>query len=440
MTTNRRAFIRTTSLAAAGLGVTGTLKANSIPAAPSDKINVALIGVRNMGFGILERHIETGLVNCVALCDVDRSLLDKRASDVQKLCGQLPQLYGDFRQLLERKDVDAVIIGTPDHWHCLQTVYACEAGKDVYVEKPMANSIAECDIMVKAARKYNRIVQVGQQQRSGAHWQEVNRMIKAGTIGKLRKVNIWGNFIYGVGQAKQPNQPVPEGVDFDMWLGPAPLKPFNPARFHGSWRMFWDHGGGLMTDWGVHLIDMAFWAKDLTAPPEITLASGGNLSFKENDHETFDTMSVIWQQGDFIVTWEHTAGTQGGPWDKNYGLAFIGDNATIVVNRQGYKVIPEWDGNKKANKTEPVEVPMQGENHGEHVANFIGCVKSRKTPACPPEKGRVVAVAAHAANIAVRTGENKLVWDEQKGKFSNSEIANNMVIPRYRKPWELPVI
>jgi predicted dehydrogenase len=440
MTTNRRDFLRATSLAAAGVGFGTTLKAKPFQAAPSDKLNVALIGVRNMGFGILERHLETGLVNCVALCDVDRKLLEKRAADVQKSGGLLPQMYGDFRQLLERKDVDAVIIGTPDHWHCLQTVYACEAGKDVYVEKPMANSIAECDLMVKAARKYNRIVQVGQQQRSGAQWQEVNRMIKAGTIGKLRKVNIWGNFNYGVGQIKQPNQPVPDGVDFDMWLGPAPLKPFNPARFHGSWRMFWDHGGGLMTDWGVHLIDMAFWAKDLSTPPEITLASGGNLSFQDNDHETFDTMSVIWQHGDFIVTWEHTAGTQGGPWDKNYGLAFIGDNATIVVNRQGYKVIPEWDGNRKVNKAEPIEVPMQGENHGEHVANFIECVKSRKTPACPPEKGRVVAVAAHAANIAVRTGENKLVWDEQKGKFSNSETANNMVDPKYRKPWELPII
>ncbi len=440
MTTNRRNFLRTASLAAAVVSVGGALKASSFSGVPSEKINVALIGVRNMGFGILERHLETGKVNCVALCDVDRSLLDKRAADVLNNFGQKPKLYGDFRSLLENKDVDAVIVGTPDHWHCLQTVNACEAGKDVYVEKPMANSIAECDIMVKAARKYNRIVQVGQQQRSGIHWKEVNRKIKEGKIGKLRKVNIWGNFIYGVGQPKQPDQPVPEGVDFDLWLGPAPLRPFNPARFHGSWRMFWDHGGGLMTDWGVHLIDMAFWAKDLVVPPKITMASGGNLSFENNDHETFDTMSVIWQHDDFIVTWEHTAGTQNGPWGKNYGLAFIGDDATLVVNRQGYQIIPEWDNNKKANRAEALEVSMRGENHGEHVADFIECVKSRKTPACPPEKGRAVAVAAHAANIAVRTNENFLVWDEGKGKFSNSEKANKMVVPEYRKPWELPVL
>ena len=440
MKTNRRDFIRTTSLAAAAAGLGTTLNAAAFSGTPSDKLNVALIGVRNMGFGILERHMETGRVNCVGLCDVDKNLLEKRGADVLKSYGQKPLLYGDYRKLLESRDVDAVIIGTPDHWHCLQTVHACEAGKDVYVEKPMANSIAECDIMVRAARKYNRIVQVGQQQRSGVHWQAVNRMIREGRIGKLRKVNIWGNFNYGVGQPKQPDQAVPVGVDFDMWLGPAPLRPFNPARFHGSWRMFWNHGGGLMTDWGVHLIDMAFWAADLEVPPRLTMASGGNLSFFDNDHETFDTMSVIWQHNDFIVTWEHTAGTQSGPWDKNYGLAFIGDDATLVVNRQGYKIIPEWDGNKKQHKAEPLEVPMQGENHGEHVADFVECVKTRKAPACTPEKGRAVAVAAHAANIAVRTGENMLIWDEVAGRFTNAAKANEMIVPVYRNPWKLPVV
>lgn len=440
MKTNRRDFIRTTTLATAAVGLGSPARAASFSGTPSDILNVALIGVRSMGFGILERHMETGKVRCVGLCDTDRNLLEKRGADVQKAYNQKPVLYGDFRELLENSDIDAVIIGTPDHWHCLQTVYACEAGKDVYVEKPMANSIAECDIMVKAARKYSRIVQVGQQQRSGSHWQSVNRIIREGKIGKLRKVNVWGNFNYGVGQARQPNQAVPEGVDFDMWLGPAPLRPFNPARFHGSWRMFWDHGGGLVTDWGVHLIDMAFWAYGLETPPRITLASGGNLSFENNDHETFDTMSVIWQHDDALVTWEHTAGTQGGPWDKNYGLAFIGDNATLVVNRQGYKVIPEWDGNRKISRAEAMEVPIQGENHGEHVADFIECVKSRKAPACTPEKGRVVAVAAHAANIAVRTGEHRLEWDEGAGRFVNAPKANALITPVYRKPWELPVI
>lgn len=439
MTTNRRNFIRTASLAVSGIGLAGSASAG-FRVSPSDKLNVALIGVRNMGFGILQRHLETGTVNCIGLCDIDQNLLEKRAADVDKSFHQKPLLYNDFRKLLENRDVDAVIVGTPDHWHCLQTIYACEAGKDVYVEKPMANSIGECELMVKAASRYKRIVQVGQQQRSGQNWKEVNRLITQGAIGKLRKVNIWANFNYGIGQLKQPDQPVPVGVDFDMWLGPAPERSFNPARFHGSWRMFWDYGGGLITDWGVHLIDMAFWAAGLTIPPTVTMASGGNFSFDTHAHETFDTMSVIWQHKDMLVTWEHTAGTQGGPWDKNYGLAFIGDNATLVVNRAGYKVIPEFDTGKKENKAEPAEVAMKGENHGDHVANFIQCVKERSTPACPPELGRAVAVAAHSANIAVRTGEGKLIWDEASGKFSNSAKANAYLWPKYRSPWEMPVI
>ncbi|HOI48046.1 MAG TPA: Gfo/Idh/MocA family oxidoreductase [Prolixibacteraceae bacterium] len=439
MTTNRRNFIRSTATAAAAVGLAGPLNAGRW-VAPSDRINIGLIGARNMGFGVLQKHLDTGLVNCVGLCDVDQNVLENRAADVLKNYGQKPRLFNDFRKLLEEKDLDAVIVGTPDHWHCLPMVYACQAGKDVYVEKPMANSIEECNVMVKAASRYNRIVQVGQQQRSGPHWQQVNRLIKEGRIGKLRKVNIWGNFNYGIGQLKQPDQPVPAGVDFNFWLGPAPQRTFNPTRFHGSWRMFWDYGGGLVTDWGVHLIDMAFWAKDITTPPQTIMASGGNLSFGDYNHETFDTMSVIFKMDDFTVTWEHTAGTQKGPWNKNYGLAFVGDLGTILVNREGYQVIPEWDDRLKQPKTEAEESTQGGEHHAQHAANFIDCIKTRNKPACPPEIGRAVAVAAHAANIAIRSGAGILHWDEKTGRFTNSREANQLVVPEYRKPWELPRI
>lgn len=436
----RRTFIRNASVAAAGIGTLSTYASSVFEGSPSDRLNIALIGVRNMGFGILERHLELPDIRCVALCDIDRPLLERRATEIETQYGQKPILYGDFRSLLENKEIDAVIIGTPDHWHCLQTVYACEAGKDVYVEKPMANSIAECDLMVKAAHKYNRIVQVGQQQRSGPEWQAVNRLVKEGAIGTLRKVNIWCNFNYGVGQPIQNDQPVPDGIDFDMWLGPAPKRSFNPARFHGSWRMFWDYGGGLLTDWGVHLIDMALWARDITAAPNVTLASGGNLSFKGNAHETYDTQSVIWQYDNLLVTWDHTAGTEKGPWDQNYGLAFIGDNATIVVNRSGYKLIPEWDNRGNQFRATGAEVKMKGENHAAHVINFVDSIRSGKTPACPPEIGRAAALAAHTANLCVRTGEYRLKWDAKQQRFSDSNLANTMLQPVYRKPWDLPVL
>lgn len=264
---SRRSFLAGAGKFALGVGLLSinpeAIRAAKRNVSPLDKVRVGLIGAHNMGFYILTLALKNPEVECVAICDIDDRVLDEKIAEVQKLQSTTPARYKDFRKLLEDKDIDAVIIGTPDHWHCLAMISACEAGKDVYVEKPMANSLAELDQMVKSARKYKRVVQVGQQQRSGKHWQEVRSFIKAGNIGQLRQVNIWANFEYGIGRPKVPDSPVPDGVDFDQWLGPAPDRPFNDARFHGSWRMFWDYGGGLLTDWGVHLIDMALWVKML---------------------------------------------------------------------------------------------------------------------------------------------------------------------------------
>ena len=224
---NRRKFISQTTLTTAGIGMVTVIPSGILSAAvaPSDSLNVALIGCRNMGFGVLEHHLSNPGVNCIGLCDVDENILNERARDVLENYNQSPKLYRDFRKVLEQKDIDAVIIGTPDHWHCLMTVFALQAGKDVYVEKPMANSIEECNIMVKASKKYGRIVQVGQQQRSGFIFRKTMELIKTGTIGKLRKINVWANFNYGVGPEIVPDETVPSGVDYDMWLGPAPQRP-----------------------------------------------------------------------------------------------------------------------------------------------------------------------------------------------------------------------
>ena len=416
MVTNRRNFIKRTTMATAGLGLVTVIPSNAwgSETAPSDKINVGLIGCRSMGFGILKHHLSNSEVNCTAMCDIDENVLNERAAEVQKTFGQTPALFRDFRKLLEQKDIDAVIIGTPDHWHCLITVYALQAGKDVYVEKPMANTIAECNIMVKAANRYNRIVQVGQQQRSGIVFQKSMELIKSGRIGTLRKVNMWANFEYGVGPAIVPDEPVPAGVDYDMWLGPARERPFNKNRFHGSWRHFWDYGGGLMSDWGVHLLDMGLWAKDLVKAPETVLTYAANTFPEKRARETFDTMSVIYPKSDFVINWDLTAGLQRGPYDMLYGIAFVGDNATIVTDRSKLKVYPEWDSKDKKFKAEEYEYKEGKESHGEHVRNFLDCIKSRQKPACPPEIGRAAALHAHIPNIAARVGEPFLKWDDQK--------------------------
>jgi predicted dehydrogenase len=439
MSKTRRTFIKNASVAALAAGLAPNTM-SSTSAAPSDRVNIGLIGCRNMGFGDLKKHLRIPGVQCVAMCDVDENILREKAAIVEKEFSQKPKLYDDFRKLLENKDLDAVIIGTPDHWHALPMIYACQAGLDVYVEKPMANSIQECSLMVKAAKKYNRVVQVGQQQRSGTMWREIMQTIHAGALGKLRKVEIWANFNYGVGGSVQPDASVPKGVDFNFWLGPAPERSFNPARFHGNWRMFWDYGGGLVTDWGVHLIDMALWAGNVTKAPETVLAFGKNLSFENNAHETFDTMSVVFPLDDYVITWEHTAGTQTGPYHRHYGLAFRCDLGTILANRDGYEILPEWDNSQKKNKVEKFIYKKGREHHTEHAINFVECIKTREQTVCPPEVGRQVALYAHMANIAARCGENKVEWDEEKNQFKNSDAANSFVSPQYRAPWTLPKI
>jgi predicted dehydrogenase len=442
MTRSRREFLADSTKLLAATGIAGLVPPTSASApataahrSAADTIVLGLIGARGQGMADLRQALKQPGVRCGALCDVDDAVLAERRADVEKIQGKAPVTYKDFRRLLENKDIDAVIIGTPDHWHCYQMIAACEAGKDVYVEKPLANSIRECDLMVAAARKYNKVVQVGQQQRSGDHWQSAMQLIKSGGMGDLRKTLVWANFNYGAGQAKVPDSPVPPGVDFDMWLGPAPARSFNKARFHGSWRMFWDYGGGLMTDWGVHLMDMALWAKGITALPLSVAASGGNDDFPDRAHETFDTLSVTYQLPDHNITWEHTAGIETGPWGRNYGLAFVGNDATLVIDRSSWDLFPESSGGKFRVPALPRQIGT--DSHEAHVRNWIDCLRSRKEPNCPIETGRLAAIYTHMGNIALRT-KSRLIWDEGGKNFGSNAAANALLAPSYRRPWTLP--
>lgn len=434
-TISRRKFLgNSLSAVAAGMFVPSILNGERLSAqtiSANDQINVALIGCRSMGWSNLSDFLIHPEINCVALCDIDNGVLKNRAAEVQKIRNTKPRIYGDYRRLLEQKDIDAVIIGTPDHWHCLQMVDACASGKDVYVEKPIANTIAECDAMVLAAKRYNRVVQVGQQQRSGSHWHEMKQFIDSGKLGKIAKVDVWANFNYGSIRGAVPDKPVPEGIDFEMWLGPAPERTFNEKRFHGSWRMFWDYGGGLLTDWGVHLLDMALWGMDVTGMPNRILSSGGNFAFPDCVSETFDTLSVVYEFDSFVIQWNNVAGTETGPYGRNYGLAFKGTNGTLVANREGWEVIPE-KGRMEATKCDP-----DFQDHKKHVSQFIQCLKDRdmKTT-CPIDNGSLCAKYAHLGNISARV-KSELKYDDVKKTFGNKE-ADRFIKPAYRKPWKFP--
>ena len=438
MDSNRRSFIKKTTIAGLGLGTFPLIvKGSNISA--NDKLVVGLIGCKGMGFNDLKAFLNQPGVECAALCDVDSNILNERASDTEKITGKKPKLYSDFRKLLEQKDIDAVIIGTPDHWHCLPMVYACEAGKDVYCEKPLGSTIEECDIMVKAAKRYNKVVQVGQWQRSDPHWQDAVKYLQGGNLGRIRTVKAWSNVGFKGSVPVFPDEPVPAGVNYDMWLGPAPKRPFNRNRFHFTFRWYWDYAGGLMTDWGVHLLDFALYGMNQYVPKSVT-ATGGKYAFPDDAMETPDTMMAMYDFGDFGLLWEHTVGIYGANYGRGHGVVFIGEHGTLVVDRQGWEVIPESKGFGVKEGLKAVSYQRSGNTGLDlHVANFIDCIKTREKPNCDIEIGSYIAKFAHLGNISYRLGR-KVVWDGEKQQFLNDPEADNLTKARYREPWKLPVL
>ncbi len=428
----RRDFLRQSATAmAAGIILPDALRAKALRASvsASDQLNVALIGCRSMGWNDLVDVMNHPGVNCIGLCDINSSLLDSRAAEAEKKWGRRPDLYGDYRYLLERKDLDAVVIGTPDHWHCLMMTDACAAGKDVYVEKPVANSIAECDAMVRAQQRYGRVVQVGQQQRSSQLWHQMKAIVDSGQLGRIARVNVWANFGYAAILNPAKDGPAPQGIDHEMWLGPAPQRPFNETRLNGLWRMYWDYGGGLLTDWGVHLLDMALWAMNVTGMPLRVAASGANHTYLDNKTETFDSLSVFYQFPQFLIQWSNTAIEQG-PYHMNYGLEFKGANATLLVNREGMELIP-LDAKQQKQSWKPTN-----NEHLDHTTNFLDCIRQRRMEtACTIQNGAFCAKYAHLGNIAARTRQ-VLTYDDQKHTFHSKE-ADRLITPQYRKPWKM---
>lgn len=431
---NRRLFIQQASTVMVGGALIPNLALGNRHAiiGANNRLNVALVGCKGMGWSNLMGFMAHDDVRCIALCDVDRGILDSRGAELLTKQGSKPDLYGDYREVLDRQDVDIVIIGTPDHWHCLQFVDACKAGKHIYVEKPIGNSIAECDVMVNAAHRYGNIVQVGQQQRSSTMWKDMVAYIRTGQLGHIGNVHIWANFNYGALLRHVPNGPVPPGVDFDTWLGPAPERAFNSQRFHGLWRLFWDYGGGLMTDWGVHLLDMALWAMDIDHLDVNVAANGGNFLFPEGAHETFDTQRVMYGFDRFLMSWENNAGVESGPYGKNYGLSFKGTNGTLVANRDGWEVYPEGE------KITVEKSTSDYQDHQDHVSDFLSCVKeNRRDTACPIENGSLCAKYAQIGNISARMGGAMLRYDDKKQTFNNIQ-ADTYIKPNYRAPFVFP--
>jgi len=403
----------------------------------NDKIQVGLIGCKGMGWANLTAMMKVADVTPVALCDVDASVLAGRGTELQTLSGRAPRLYDDYRRMLDDKSIDAVIIATPDHWHALQLTDAMSAGKDAYCEKPLGNSISECRAMVAAKQRHNRVVQVGQWQRSNQHWADAIAHVHAGGIGRVRKVKAWAYMGWMKNIPPQPDQAPPPGVDYDRWLGPAPLRPFNPNRFHFTWRWYWDYAGGLMTDWGVHLMDIALLGMKAQAPNSVS-SLGGAFGYPESAMETPDTQTAIFDFGDYSVEWEHAVGISHGPFGgRDHGVAFVGETGTLVVDRGQWRVAPEMNNGQPMTPEVPI-TPSKDNGLERHTANFIACVKDRSlTPAAPIESAANTAIVCQMGNVAWKTGR-KVDWDAAAGEFKGDAEANALITPRYRAPYRLP--
>ncbi|MBI5281964.1 MAG: Gfo/Idh/MocA family oxidoreductase [Candidatus Solibacter usitatus] len=445
---NRRAFLQSPAAAA-------------IPAmqAPSDRVGVALIGCGGMGRANLVDFQKQPDVEIRALCDVFRP----SAEAALKLASGKPGLYSDYRRILDRKDIDAVIVATPDHWHPLIAIHACQAGKDVYVEKPVSHNVREGRLMVEAARRHNRVVQVGIQQRSGAHFRRAAQAVRDGKIGKVLFAQCW-NHNYSAstaGMGRPADSPAPKGLDWDMWLGPAPEIPYNPAR--RNFRAFWDYAGGELTNWCVHLIDFVHMALDVDTP--LTVASSGGKWFYDDIRDCADTQEVVWEYpGNLLVRYStlvhNSYGPNGHPGNKSfgsYGAILQGTLGTLFIDRAGYEVTPQMEMHAEEHSAgssaayddligfgqffTTLTTPERGATsfqHLPHVRNFLDCIKSRERPAGDIEIGHRSTATCLLGNIALRTGE-KLKWDAAAERFTNGSPEANALLRRdYRPPWSLP--
>ena len=443
MTSRRKFLLNSVTMAGGGLLATSlnnqafAIFKNRI--APSDQLNVGLIGVNGMGWANLTAALKVPGVNVVGLCDVDKNVLDRRMGDLSKLNVDATKVktYGDYRSLLENKDIDAVIIATPDHWHALIMMDACAAGKDVYVEKPVGNSIEECRAMVNAQQHYSKAVQAGQWQRSQQHFKDAVDFAQSGQLGNIRTVKVWCYQGWMKPGPVVPDTAPPAGVDYKMWLGPAPTRAFNSSRFHFNFRWFWDYAGGLMTDWGVHLLDYGLLGMKSPIPKSVS-ALGGRFAYPDLYEETPDTLITLYEFDGFNMLWDSALGIDNGSYGRDHGIAYVGNNGTLVVDRNGWEVIEEKQGKNKVSK--PLVKPSDN-GLDKHMVNFVDVIKSRKMEdlRCPIQAAAHVATVAQMGNIAYRSGK-KLEWDVTKGRYTDEAINKEYLSKEYHNGYKLPKV
>ena len=434
----RRNFLESSATVGlvAALSAVGSKKA----IATNEKISICMMGVRGRGGGVLNTFASLPEVEVRYVCDLDPGVLENRLKQVEQKTGKRPEGVKDFRKALEDKALDAMVIGTPDHWHALPTIQGCQAGKDIYVEKPDGHNILEGLTMVAAAKKYGRVVQLGTQSRSGPHLLSCMEYLKTGALGKVRFAKAWESAKQG-SIGRPPDGAAPAGVDYDFWLGAAPLRPFNPRRFHGSWRWFFDYGTGDLGNDGVHRLDYARWAlgtalaaqgEKLPDMPRAVSSMGGKYYF-DDAQEWPDTQMVTY---DFapgvLMTYEMRVWNSYPLHEEPEGAAVHGDNGYVVIGNTRWRA---FDAKGKQVKEENGSY----DNDVVHAKNFLDCMRSRAKPAADLETvGHPSSLLCHIGNAAWRAGRT-LRFDAATYTFAGDADANQFLTrAEYRKPWVLP--
>jgi len=418
----RRNFVKSSLMTGAALA----MPFSRVRGANSD-IRVAAVGINGRGRGLIGNFHNTPGVRVVALCDVDRNVLDR---EVKKFKDRNEKVegYNDYRQMLKDKSLDVVCIATPDHWHVPLAASSVIAGKDVYVEKPLSHTISEGRLLVNLARKHKKIIQHGTQSRSYESLMDAVEYMQSGKLGKIRMAKAINSQLRGpIGRV--PDSETPPGVNYDMWLGPAPKRPFNQNRYHYKWHWFWDYGTGDTGNDGVHQIDIARWGLGVKLPKAVT-CSGGQL-FYDDDHQTPDTQVATFEYDDVYLMYEMRLWSPYSLEGHDNGNIFYGDNGTVSIGRQGWQVTFK-DGSKGPGG------PRSGDTH---TLNFINAVRSRKFTGlnADVEEGHYSATLCHMANIAMRTGR-RLKFNAARERFIDDDQANTYLTKQYRRGYELPAL
>ncbi len=416
----------------------------------NERVRLGFIGYGLIGKQHVSDFSKQPDAECAAVAEAHAGRLDEGVT----ACGGSAKAYRDFRKLLDDRSVDAVVVSTPDHWHCAMTILACAAGKDVYVEKPMTVFVREGRWMVEAARKFKRVVQVGTQQRSGEHYRKAIGLMRGGYLGEVHSARIamYRNAMPGFGAPA--DAPPPSDLDYDMWLGPAPKRPYNPNRSIYHFRWFWDYSGGQMTNWGAHDIDIVHWL--LNSPgPRVAASVGGRWSLPDNG-ETPDTQEAIFQYDPkLILQWSMREGGVGR--GQGQGLEFFGTKGSMTLSRGGFQVYPDPKqppenlipqimghpvGGPKTTPAkpvpwiEPVKEAATNNLFAAHARNFLDCIKSRQRPNADVEDGHRTVTACHLANISLRLGGRSIRWDARREQIVDDHEASTYLERPYRKPWD----